>query len=117
MKLLLPFLFSVALSASTIPPSDPSGAPDDPPITTDDLSQAYDWYGPVQMNTAGDLICYGDVCAPIESTYFAPPVSEDFTPPVYPPTPKVPVSSTPEPRVPALPLLLIVGAILLLRRP
>jgi hypothetical protein len=102
-------VFHGHLHASPLAPSDPSGAPYDPPITIQNILQAEGWYGPVTINTAVDEVCYGDLCAPLagpwneESMTFCPSndcgVPSDLYPstPVVAPPPPAPVV-TPEPR-------------------
>lgn len=84
------------LSASTLPISDPVGNRVlDPEIPLDALLQAGAWYGIVDENTAADLVCYGDICAPLWEPW--PEPEAIYPAPYHPPVPKG-VNEVPEPR-------------------
>jgi hypothetical protein len=94
-SLLVIALLAVPLSASSVPISDPVGNPIlDPQIPIDVFLQAETWYGVVDENTAGDLVCYGDICAPLWEPW--PEPEAIYPAPYHPPVPKG-VSEVPEP--------------------
>ena len=102
---LMILIFHGHLRASELPPSDPSGAPMDPPITIQDVLQADGWFGPVTINFAVDEVCYGLNCAPLKTPWNEQPmmfcssndcgVPSDLYPGPNPP--QIVTAATPEP--------------------